>query len=165
MADVRVKSNQLVGISGGFSTHMNFLVEVANAPVVALETSKGMAGDDGGRNFAKAYQGAAREAVAQMPFSTYTMGNLSATVMEMAFDFLATENRHQPGQTAPFGQPHHRDQPGMRDQIRLVEHGRDRRSGMGRLPLADVLSICGYGTLKKSHYSRSEGIRAFISRL
>ncbi|WP_413801169.1 hypothetical protein [Streptomyces iranensis] len=144
MADARVKSDQLVGISGGFSTHMNFLVEVVNALVAALETSKGMAGDDGGgRNFAKVYQGAVREAVAQMSFSTYAMGNLSATVMEMAFDLLATENRHQPGQTAPFGQPHHRDQPGMRDQIRLVEHGRDRRSGMGRLRLADVLSICG----------------------
>lgn len=98
MADVRVKSDQLVGISGGFSTHMNFLVEVVNALVVALETSKGMAGDDGGgRNFAKVYQGAVREAVAQMSFSTYAMGNLSATVMEMAFDLLATENRHQPG--------------------------------------------------------------------
>ncbi|WAP58784.1 restriction endonuclease fold toxin-2 domain-containing protein [Streptomyces sp. S465] len=94
MADVRVKSDQLVGISGGFTTHMNFLVEVVNALVVALETSKGMAGDDeGGRNFAKMYQGAAREAVAQMAFSTYTMGNLSATVMEMAFDFLATESK------------------------------------------------------------------------
>ncbi|MCP9206824.1 restriction endonuclease fold toxin-2 domain-containing protein [Streptomyces sp. NEAU-Y11] len=94
MADVHVKSDQLVGISGGFNKHMNFLVEVVNALVVALGASKGMAGDDeGGRNFAKLYQGAAREAVFQMAFSTYTMGNLSANVMQMAFDFLRTDSK------------------------------------------------------------------------
>ncbi|MBL1101723.1 WXG100-like domain-containing protein [Streptomyces coffeae] len=94
MADVHVKSDQLVGISGGFSKHKNFLVEVLNALVVALETSEGMAGDDeGGRNFAKLYQSAAREAVFQMAFSTYSMGNLSANVMQMAFDFLRTDSK------------------------------------------------------------------------
>lgn len=94
MADLDVKSDQLVGISGGFSTHMNFLVEVVNALVVALKSSQGMAGDDsGGRNFAKLYKEAACEAVAQMAFSTYTMGNLSASVMRMAFDFLAADSK------------------------------------------------------------------------
>jgi hypothetical protein len=33
---------------------------------------------------------------------------------------------HQPRKPAPLGQPHHRDQPGVRDQIHLIEHSRHR---------------------------------------
>ncbi|MFC9493592.1 hypothetical protein [Streptomyces sp. NPDC056982] len=35
--------------------------------------------------------------------------------------------RHQSRQTAPLGQPHHGDQPGLRDQIRIIERSGDRR--------------------------------------
>ncbi|MCX4515619.1 hypothetical protein OHA27_36025 [Streptomyces sp. NBC_01619] len=47
----------------------------------------------------------------------------------------------QSWQTAPLGQPHHRLQAAVRDQVRVVERGRDRRCGMGRLHLGSALPI------------------------
>ena len=44
----------------------------------------------------------------------------------------------QLGQADPLGQADQRQQPGVRDQVRLVEHGGNRCGGMAGLHLADA---------------------------
>ncbi|MFE7613236.1 phosphotransferase [Streptomyces celluloflavus] len=49
--------------------------------------------------------------------------------------------RHQSRQTTLLDRPHHRDQPGLRDQIRVIERSGDRRRRMGNLHLGSALPI------------------------
>ena len=72
---------------------------------------------------------------------------------------------HQAGEPAPLGRPHHRDQPGMRDQIRVIERSGDRRRRMGNLHLGSALPIVRAGSLKNSHHRRSQGTSSFSRAL
>ncbi|WP_326698487.1 hypothetical protein OG909_14840 [Streptomyces sp. NBC_01754] len=73
--------------------------------------------------------------------------------------------RHEPRQTAPLGQPQHRNQPGQGDQIRITERSGDRRRRVGNLHLGSALLIQGAGSLKNSHHRRSQGISSFQEEL
>jgi hypothetical protein len=63
----------------------------------------------------------------------------------------------QPAQPGPFGQRQRGHQPAGGDQVRLVEHHRQRRRGVGELHLGDAPSWQANRTLDKSHSSCSEG--------
>jgi len=77
--------------------------------------------------------------------------------VDAAFPARPDEPRDQLAETGALRQGHHRDQPCMRHEIRVIERCARPREAMQQSHLQGVLSNRGTGSISNSHSPRSEG--------